>query len=198
MKKLLLLLLCLPIIGFGQDLSYNELINITDIKTFEKIMYEKGMRYIKGENYYTYFKATRKPEGGIILNDFKYGTTEFEPTSELFERTKQNYSYFGRNYNSKSETAEVFYKMKEGSKFKNYSSLTDKTLDNSGFQFNYIKFELQFADKSEYDKFWDTINIRLDYSHTNKDGERIYNYRNIEFEVKEYDEVMTIHITNNL
>ena len=54
------------------------------------------MRYIKGENYYTYFKATRKPEGGIILNDFKYGTTEFEPTSELFERTKQNYSYFGR------------------------------------------------------------------------------------------------------
>ena len=161
-------------------------------------MYEKGMRYIEGKNYYTYSNVTRQPEGGILLIEFKDGTTEFEPTSELFKKTKNNYRNFGRNYNSKSEKATVFCKMREFSKFQNYSNLIDKTLDNSGFQFNYIKFELQFSDKSEYDKFWDTINIPLDYSHTNKYGERTYNYRNIEFNIKEYDDAITIDIINNL
>ena len=197
MKKLLFILIALPMIGFGQDITYSDLIMIKDIRNFEKIMYEKGMRYISSANYYTYWPRI-KTNTGWVRGDFEYGTTEFEPTAERYTKSKQNHSGFGRNYNSKTETAEAFYKMRERSKFQNYSSLIDKTLDNSGFSLNYIKFELQFPDKSEYDNFWNTINIPLEYSHTNKYGGRIYKYNNIECEIIEYDNMVTIEITNNL
>jgi len=197
MKKLLLILLCLPMIGFGQDFSYNQLINIKDIKTFEKIMYEKGIRFIEKSNYYEY-RAKNLTDSGAYTLDFKWGDKEFDVSSEFYEKNKSNRSYFGRNYNSNKEVAEVFYKMNERSNFQNYNTMSDKSIDNTGYEYNYIKFSVEFADKSEYKKFWNTIDIPLVYSNTNKDGKRIYEYKNLFFKIKEYDETVNIEIYNHL
>ena len=47
-----------------------------------------------------------------------------------------------------------------------------------------ILFSIRFADKSEYKNFWNTIDIPLAYSNTNKDGERIYEHKNLFFKIK--------------
>ena len=41
MKKLLLILLCAPMIGFGQDFDFNDLKGINSLKQFKKFSFEK-------------------------------------------------------------------------------------------------------------------------------------------------------------
>ena len=194
MKKLLLILLCLPMIGMGQDVSYIDLIKLNDLKSFEKLMYEKKFRYIEGNKEYSlhdgvWDEKTRNFKSlNFILTD---DLTEIEHKYDDYHLRKSERSSFGKNYNSQMGTAETFYKMNIASRYYSYKS--------PSYMWNYIGFEIQFSDQSDFEKFWNTINIPIEYYDTDKKGTRTYKYKKIEFKITDYDDGITvIEIINNL
>tara|TARA_B100000927_G_scaffold199236_1_gene161143 strand:+ start:1818 stop:2399 length:582 start_codon:yes stop_codon:yes gene_type:complete len=193
MKKLLLILLCVPMIGFGQNISFSELIQIKDVKTFEKIMYEKGMRYIESNKNYSYWPFTLSGDT-MHMQTKKRGKTEFKSSDEFYIKEKELNSKFGMNYNSKTKSASLFCEIIEKSKYEAHPDMEKRNRN-----FNFVKYNLQFSEKANFNAFWNSININIIYSHTKNNGKRIYNYNNIEIEVKEYDdEIITISIVQNL
>ena len=65
---------------------------------------------------------------------------------------------------------------------------------------NYIGFEIQFSDQSDFEKFWGTpLMCRLNIMILTKKGTRTYKYKKIEFKITDYDDGITvIEIINNL
>ena len=92
MKKILIILLCLPMIGFGQDVSYTDLIKLNDIKSFEKLMYGKRFRYIEGELEYSLSEGVWDEKTRTFTGkNFSYGYD--------FNEIEHNYDdYYLRKY----------------------------------------------------------------------------------------------------
>tara|TARA_B100001059_G_C17732663_1_gene527103 strand:+ start:333 stop:1001 length:669 start_codon:yes stop_codon:yes gene_type:complete len=123
MKKILLLLLFIPLVSFGQQFSINELIEMsTDIKLYERKMFSMGnqMTNKESEVWYDYYDSTepRLPNGKIKSRYSCSGETIIEAKEECprskdpkykFLKRESNYVSFAENYNSKKEEAHTFY-----------------------------------------------------------------------------------------
>ena len=186
-------LLIFAIISYAQDISFTELIEIKSTKEFDELMYSNGMRFInqlelccvstisEGE---WIEKAGRKR---IIKGE--YTCNNPEPTSEFYEIEIEHQRRFGKNYNSNTETGEysdkatatIFYRYRETSNFRNYPNF-------KGYTTNERIFYIQFADKSHFNKFWESIDSPPVYLHTTEFGLRVYSYsESTKFEIRDYD-----------
>ena len=67
MKKLLLLLLSIPLMSFGQEITYDELMTINSEDTFKRVVIENSFEFSKGENFIIYgYKLETDKEGDDI------------------------------------------------------------------------------------------------------------------------------------
>ena len=194
MKKILIILLCLPMIGFGQDVSYTDLIKLNDIKSFEKLMYEKRFRYIEGELEYSLSEGVWDEKTRTFTGkNFSYGYdfNEIEHNYDDYYLRKYERSSFGKDYNSKIKTAEIFCEMLISSMYESYLE--------TKYEWNFVKFKIQFNNQLDFEKFWDTINITIEYNNTDNEGARTYKYKKMEFKIIDYDNGITvIEVKNNL
>ena len=201
MKKLLLLLLCVPFIVCGQDILFEELISVDEVIEFEELMYEKGMRYIEQDNICTYYK---------VDTSFFWNTqegTEFHFTyeggdDEFFELRKVRMRLFGKNFTEESKTASIFYEYHEEELIQKG---LDKFQDATGMKYlkigvgRRVSLTIQFANKNDFQKLWNSINHKYSYSLTNDAGYRIYEFENgnVDMRIEDRDGGITLITFNN-
>lgn len=199
-------LLFFAINSYAQDISFTELIEIKSTKEFEELMYSNGMRFIDqlelccvstiSEGEWIEKAGRRRRIKG------EYTCDNPEPTSEFYEIEIEHQRRFGKNYNSNTETGEfdphkatatIFYRYRETSDFCNYPNF-------KGYTTNERIFYIQFGDKSDFKKFWESIDSLPVYLLTREWGERVYSYNeSTKFMIMDYDDgVTTIDIIETL
>ena len=121
-KKLILLLLFIPLVSFGQQFSINELIEISsDIKFYERKMFSVGNQMIEKYSgvWFNYYDSTESRGqrgkqneyigiGETISETYKRYPKTKDPKYKLLKR-ESTHIKFAENYNNKEETASTFY-----------------------------------------------------------------------------------------
>jgi len=100
MKKYLLLLLFIPLMSLGQEITYDELMTINSEDTFMKVVIENGYEfYDEDEQYVRYgVDITRDKKEGDT--SFKWAIYEKEFGIYLFQYVKNNI-WVGKEYNDR-------------------------------------------------------------------------------------------------
>tara|TARA_Y100001970_G_C14229697_1_gene857836 strand:- start:941 stop:1603 length:663 start_codon:yes stop_codon:yes gene_type:complete len=209
MKKLILVLLFVPLISFGQNFTFYELIELFDLRSSESLMYKKGLRNIKVSKMYTYKEITRTadceldPDGKLC--DWRCRTvdevirSEYEKSSIDFKNyifIKSQRSKFADGYNSETKTAYSFIDIF-------YSEESDNGNCNNSFTFGSppiytLSIDIQFNDKSDFEYLKKSILENAEYQKTvdlyNTVPEAKFLFldkkrdRNIFFSLSEYDD----------
>ena len=111
MKKLLLLLLCVPMIGVGQNLSFREIINITSQQEFVKVALENS--YSKSDNssddhlIYGYNIYSSTNVAGVKSEQAE-AWAEFIPNTKMFA-----FSFFSDEFSGSSDINTNYEYIKE-------------------------------------------------------------------------------------
>ena len=176
MKKLLLLLLFIPLVSFGQQYNFSELIKMTSsLRNFENSMFKKANNKIRGYKE-EYYNARLKTESEHITYSNRYkNESEVYEAHPGYKAVKVNrvWSYFGEKYNGETETARTFYDFYKGNTIHNIDKISTsisiqynnndefefmvKYLSNNEDKFNYEETYRQNSyEKSSGYKIWET------------------------------------------
>jgi hypothetical protein len=194
MKYLITLLLTsISYILSGQLISFNELIEIGSMNEFEELMYHKQMRFIRNPESFQLWEQKKVEEDNKtkwVLKEIGYSSDTSEPESmpELYQIRRWKESVFGQNYNSITNHAELFCGRRHYSKYQHLWNWTDHSTIISSYVFNNVYYDFTFVTRSQFDAFWQTIDLNLVYSHTTESGTRVYKYiDDFVFEITDYD-----------
>ena len=103
--------------------------------------------------------------------NFSYGYdfNEIEHNYDDYYLRKYERSSFGKDYNSKIKTAEIFCEMLISSMYESYLE--------TKYEWNFVKFKIQFNNQLDFEKFWDTINIPIEYNNTDNEVLELINIK---------------------
>lgn len=206
MKKLLTIITMsfLPLIIFGQEFNFSEIIELNNLRSAESLMYKKELRNIRSKDkyYYEEYKHCddksiscdwdcRQPIiGSYISSDFKRNNITYKYYSER----KETRSQFVKNFNSKTKKATTFVDVVRRIESDNLNCIeTFKTnSEDLGIRF-------QFNLKEDFYYLKNEIIANSEYSHTNSytsPTEAIYRFKQeskmINDQEKEYGVYFTI------
>ena len=78
MKKLLFLLLFIPIMSFGQEIKFDEIMSINSLDTFKRVVIENSFEFSNGDNYITYgYKLDTNKKGVEVASKWASYDKEF-------------------------------------------------------------------------------------------------------------------------
>ena len=204
MKKLILILLFVPVASFGQAFTINQLTELFDLRSAESLMYKKGLRNIEVSKNYTYQKIFRSanceldPEKKLCewrcINMDKVISSEYEKSSidfKNYEFRKTQRSNFADNYNSEAKTASSFIDISYQEKSNNGNC--NNTFKKPSYTLN---INIQFNNKSDFEYLKQSILEKAEYdktmSYTSVPEARFFfldekRDRNIYFRIREKD-----------
>ena len=87
MKKLLLLLLFIPLMSIGQEITFDELMSINSLDTFKRVVIENSYELSDGDNYITYGYELDTNEKGVEVST-KWASYDKEFGNFLFQFIK--------------------------------------------------------------------------------------------------------------
>jgi hypothetical protein len=194
----------LPLIMFGQEFDFSEIIELNNLRSSESLMYKKELRNISSKDKY-YYEAYKHCDDSNISCDWdcrqpiigSYVSSNFQRNDikfEYYSERKETRSQFVRNYNSKTKKATTFIDIVRRIESDNLNCIkTFKTNSEDiviGFQFN---------NKEDFYYLKNEIITNSEFSHTNSYAsptEAIYRYKQetkiINDQKKEYGIYFTI------
>mgnify|MGYP001242639435 CR=1 FL=1 len=118
MKKLLLILLCAPFVGLGQDFDFNDLKGINSLKQFKKFSFEKEFTRIREyTRSLTYAQRYNKETEAAVVWSYYYIDPSFENYQTLqFQLVKGSDGSSHPSFNRTLEQVKkscTFYDFKE-------------------------------------------------------------------------------------
>tara|TARA_B110000858_G_scaffold197597_1_gene259867 strand:- start:1970 stop:2608 length:639 start_codon:yes stop_codon:yes gene_type:complete len=176
MKKLILLLLFIPLVSLGQQYNFSELIQMTSsLRNFESSMFKKANNKISG-NKKEYYNARLITESEhITYSDMYKNESEVYEAHPGYKAVKVNrvWSTFGEKYNDETKTARTFYNFYKGNTIHNIDEISTsisiqynnndefelmvKYLSNNEDKFNYEETYRQNSYEKSYGyKIWET------------------------------------------
>ena len=121
MKKLLLILLCLPMIGFGQNttLTFDDIKNLSSKQEFQRLFIQKGyVRYIKNEKNVVAY-SVQSPKETIaafyLLDEENSGLMQFQFSLDFHKANNTFKSKTFENIKNQIIRECIFYELVEGS-----------------------------------------------------------------------------------
>ena len=155
MKSLFVFLLLVPLLTFGQEFPFSDLVRLNNLKSIESFMYKKGLRNIDTSKKVEYREWTNCK---LIDNDDPENCESycnrlsFPISKEKYNNIRNSYkaefkwSEFGVNYNSSSENATTFVTVFSETIF-SYIQCKKKIVESKGR----LNIRFQFNDKSDFE-----------------------------------------------
>ena len=184
MKKLILILLFIPIVLNSQNFDINDFINLDEsanngnkiMKSAEALIFQNGIRMIKKKQEYEYW-ILKNCDVGSYLEDGRWrcrnsssysdanGNYNFKYKQQIphnnYEENKWNTSNFAKNYNSVNETATTWVELKAYNLTRNDNKDDEFRLEASSFSIS-----IQFSEKTQYSYLKNGIINLAEYDYT--------------------------------
>ncbi len=97
MKNLLFALLFVPIMSFGQEITFDELMSINSLDTFKRVVIENSFEFSNGDNFITYgYKLDTNKKGEEVAT--KWASYAKETGAFIFQFLKDGL-WVDREYN---------------------------------------------------------------------------------------------------
>ncbi len=208
----------LPLIMFGQEFNFSEIIELNDLRSSESLMYKMELRNISSKDKY-YYEAYNHCDDSPISCDWdcrqpiigSYISSDFERSNikyKYYSERKETRSQFAKNYNSKTKKATTFIDIVRRIESDNLNCIeTFKTNSED------IVIRFQFNNKEDLYYLKNEIIANSEFSHTNSYAsptEAIYRFKQetkmindqekeygIYFRISEGDTFGNINITYN-
>tara|TARA_B100000767_G_C19595925_1_gene463476 strand:+ start:122 stop:802 length:681 start_codon:yes stop_codon:yes gene_type:complete len=184
MKKLILILLFIPIVLNSQNFDINDFINLDEsanngnkiMKSAEALIFQNGIRMIKKKQEYEYW-ILKNCDVGSYLEDGRWrcrnsssysdanGNYNFKYKQQIphnnYEENKWNTSNFAKNYNSVNETATTWVQLTAFKRTSNDNKDDEFILEASSFFIS-----IQFSEKTQYSYLKNGIINLAEYDYT--------------------------------